>query len=143
MIALIRYEVSATLRAHGRVCAVELLAGDVTPATWRLLAAECESLSAHRSGTYVRRAVAETCERMARGGFAPAHQLTLAFHHDLNRLAHHLEVIRGRRFLLHRQHNTASIAPHASACVTNQSGSRGCTTINRSRSRPSRAAAGG
>lgn len=72
MIALIRYEVSATLRAHGRVCAVELLAGDVTPATWRLLAAECESLSAHRSGTYVRRAVAETCERMARGDVAGA-----------------------------------------------------------------------
>ena len=49
MIALITYEVTKALRAHGRVCAVELLASSPTSATWSLVAVECASLGSARA----------------------------------------------------------------------------------------------
>ena len=66
MIALIRHEVEKSLRAHGRVCAIELLAMAPTPATWRLVAAECESLGTAR-GTYRRTVLARACNLVALG----------------------------------------------------------------------------
>ena len=48
MIDLITYEVVRALRAHGRVCAVELLASSPTSATWSLVAVECASLGSAR-----------------------------------------------------------------------------------------------
>ena len=66
MIALVAYEVTKALRAHGRVCAVELLACNPTPATWRLLAAECASLGTAR-GTYRRTVLARACDLVALG----------------------------------------------------------------------------
>jgi len=41
VIGLIRHEVIKALRAHGRVCAIELLASSPTAATWSLIAVEC------------------------------------------------------------------------------------------------------
>ena len=67
MIALVAYEVAKALRAHGRVCAVELLTIAPTPATWRLLAVECASLGATRSGTYRRTTLVRACELVAMG----------------------------------------------------------------------------
>ena len=66
MIALVAYEVVRALRAHGRVCAVELLAAAPTPATWRLLAVECASLGTAR-GTYRRSTLARACDLVALG----------------------------------------------------------------------------
>ena len=66
MIDLITYEVVKALRAHGRVCAVELLAIAPTPATWRLLAVECASLGTAR-GTYRRTVLARACDLVALG----------------------------------------------------------------------------
>ena len=66
MIALVTYEVVKALRAHGRVCAVELLAAAPTPATWRLLAVECGSLGTAR-GTYRRTVLARACDLVALG----------------------------------------------------------------------------
>ena len=65
MIDLITYEVAKALRAHGRVCAIELLAAAPTPATWRLLAIECASLTAR--GTYRRSILVRACELVALG----------------------------------------------------------------------------
>lgn len=67
MIALITFEVSKALRAHGRVCAVELLTIAPTPATWRLLAVECGTMTATRSGTYRRTTLVRACELVAMG----------------------------------------------------------------------------
>jgi hypothetical protein len=66
MIDLITYEVTKALRAHGRVCAVELLAIAPTPATWRLLAVECASLGTAR-GHYRRATLVRACELVALG----------------------------------------------------------------------------
>lgn len=66
MIDLITYEVVKALRAHGRVCAVELLAAAPTPATWRLLAVECASLGTAR-GHYRRKTLVRACELVAMG----------------------------------------------------------------------------
>jgi hypothetical protein len=66
VIALITYEVVRALRAHGRVCAIELLAIAPTPATWRLLAVECESLGTAR-GHYRRAALVRACDLVALG----------------------------------------------------------------------------
>jgi hypothetical protein len=66
MIDLITYEVVRALRAHGRVCAIEMLAIAPTPATWRLLAVECESLGTAR-GHYRRAALVRVCNLVARG----------------------------------------------------------------------------
>ena len=66
MIALIRFEVIRALRAHGRVCAVELLAAAPTAATWSLVAAECASLGSAR-GHYRRSTLARVCELVALG----------------------------------------------------------------------------
>ena len=66
MIALVAYEVTKALRAHGRVCAVELLASSPTPATWRLVAVECESLGTAR-GHYRRTTLVRACELVAMG----------------------------------------------------------------------------
>ena len=68
MIALVTYEVVKALRAHGRVCAIELLT--VAPdrvATWRLLAVECGTMTATRSGTYRRTTLVRACELVAMG----------------------------------------------------------------------------
>ena len=67
MIALITHEVVKALRANGRVCAVELLTIAPTPATWRLIAAECEGFSATRSGTYRRAVLVRACNLVALG----------------------------------------------------------------------------
>ena len=74
MIALVTYEVVKALRAHGRVCAIELLTIAPTPATWRLLTVECASLgtacgtmTATRSGTYRRTTLVRACELVAMG----------------------------------------------------------------------------
>ena len=67
MIALVAYEVAKALRAHGRVCAVELLAAAPTPATWRLLAVECGTMTATRSGHYRRTTLVRACELVAMG----------------------------------------------------------------------------
>ena len=67
MIALVAYEVTKALRAHGRVCAVELLTIAPTPATWRLLAVECGAMTATRSGTYRRTTLVRACELVAMG----------------------------------------------------------------------------
>ena len=67
MIALVTYEVVKALRAHGRVCAVELLTIAPTPATWRLLAVECGTMTATRSGTYRRTTLVRACELVAMG----------------------------------------------------------------------------
>ena len=66
MIALIRHEVVKALRAHGRVCAVELLAAAPTAATWNLIAVECASLGTAR-GHYRRSTLARVCELVALG----------------------------------------------------------------------------
>lgn len=66
MIDLIRHEVVRALRAHGRVCAIELLTIAPTPATWRLLAVECASLGTAR-GTYRRTTLVRACDLVALG----------------------------------------------------------------------------
>jgi hypothetical protein len=66
VIDLIRHEVIKALRAHGRVCAIELLASLPTAATWRLLAVECESLGMARS-IYRRSVLARACDLVALG----------------------------------------------------------------------------
>ena len=65
MIALVAYEATKALRAHGRVCAIELLTIAPTPATWRLLAVECGSLTAR--GTYRRTTLVRACDLVAMG----------------------------------------------------------------------------
>jgi hypothetical protein len=66
VIALIRHEVLKALRAHGRVCAVELLASHPSAATWALVAAECESLGSAR-GHYRRSILSRACDLVALG----------------------------------------------------------------------------
>ena len=66
MIDLIRHEVIKALRAHGRVCAVELLAAAPTAATWSLIAVECASLGSAR-GHYRRSVLARACDLVALG----------------------------------------------------------------------------
>ena len=66
MIDLITYEVVRALRAHGRVCAVELLASSPTSATWSLVAVECASLGSAR-GHYRRSVLARACDLVALG----------------------------------------------------------------------------
>lgn len=66
MIGLIRHEVIKALRAHGRVCAIELLASSPTAATWSLVAVECASLGTAR-GHYRRSTLVRVCELVALG----------------------------------------------------------------------------
>ena len=66
MIGLIRHEVIKALRAHGRVCAIELLASSPTAATWSLVAVECASLGSAR-GHYRRSTLVRVCELVALG----------------------------------------------------------------------------
>ena len=66
MIALVAYEVTKALRAHGRVCAIELLASSPTSATWSLVAVECASLGSAR-GHYRRSVLARACDLVALG----------------------------------------------------------------------------
>ncbi len=66
MIGLIRHEVIKALRAHGRVCAVELLAAAPTAATWSLIAVECAGLGSAR-GHYRRSTLVRVCELVALG----------------------------------------------------------------------------
>jgi hypothetical protein len=66
MIDLIRHEVVRALRAHGRVCAIELLAAAPTAATWSLVGAECASLGSAR-GHYRRSTLARACDLVALG----------------------------------------------------------------------------
>lgn len=66
MIDLIRHEVVKALRAHGRVCALELLAANPSSATWILVAVECESLGTAR-GTYRCSVLARACNLVALG----------------------------------------------------------------------------
>ena len=66
MIALVTHEVVRALRLNGRVCAIELLAMAPTPATWRLVAGECEGLGTAR-GTYRRAVLVRACELVALG----------------------------------------------------------------------------
>ena len=66
MIALVTHEVVRALRVNGRVCAIELLTTAPTPATWRLIAVECESLGTAR-GTYRRTVLARACNLVALG----------------------------------------------------------------------------
>ena len=66
MIGLIRHEIIKALRAHGRVCAVELLAAAPTAATWSLIAVECASLGSAR-GHYRRSTLVRVCELVALG----------------------------------------------------------------------------
>jgi hypothetical protein len=66
VIALIRHEVVRALRAHGRVCAIELLAAVPTAATWSLVGAECASLGTAR-GHYRRSTLARACDLVALG----------------------------------------------------------------------------
>lgn len=66
MIDLIRHEVIKALRAHGRVCAIELLASSPTAATWSLVAAECAGLGPAR-GHYRRSTLARVCDLVALG----------------------------------------------------------------------------
>ena len=66
MIDLITYEVVKALRAHGRVCAIELLAANPSSATWSLVAVECASLGTAR-GTYRRTVLARACNLVALG----------------------------------------------------------------------------
>jgi hypothetical protein len=66
VIDLIRHEVAKALRAHGRVCAIELLAAAPTAATWSLVAVECESLGTAR-GIYRRSVLARACNLVALG----------------------------------------------------------------------------
>jgi hypothetical protein len=66
MIDLITYEVAKALRAHGRVCAIELLASSPTSATWSLVAVECASLGTAR-GHYRRATLVRVCELVALG----------------------------------------------------------------------------
>jgi hypothetical protein len=66
VIDLITYEVAKALRAHGRVCAIELLAAAPTAATWSLVAVECESLGTAR-GHYRRTTLVRACELVAMG----------------------------------------------------------------------------
>ena len=66
MIGLIRHEIITALRAHGRVCAVELLAAAPTAATWSLIAVECASLGSAR-GHYRRSTLVRVCELVALG----------------------------------------------------------------------------
>lgn len=66
MIALVTYEVVKALRAHGRVCAIELLAAAPTAATWSLVAVECASLGTAR-GHYRRKTLVRACDLVALG----------------------------------------------------------------------------
>jgi hypothetical protein len=66
VIALVTHEVVRALRVNGRVCAIELLTTAPTPATWRLVAAECESLGTAR-GIYRRAVLVRACELAAMG----------------------------------------------------------------------------
>jgi len=66
VIALVAYEVTKALRAHGRVCAIELLAAAPTAATWSLVGAECASLGSAR-GHYRRSTLARACDLVALG----------------------------------------------------------------------------
>lgn len=66
MIELLTYEVTKALRAHGRVCAVELLACTPSSATWSLLAVECASLGTAR-GHHRRTTLVRVCELVALG----------------------------------------------------------------------------
>ena len=66
MIDLIRHEVIRALRAHGRVCAIELLASSPTAATWSLVAVECAGLGPAR-GHYRRSTLARVCDLVALG----------------------------------------------------------------------------
>ena len=65
--AMVRHEVRVAMQAHGRVCAAEMLhADDVTPAVWRLIAEECDSLGSKR-GNYRAVTLRGACLLMARG----------------------------------------------------------------------------
>lgn len=66
MIDLITHEVLKALRAHGRVCAIELLASSPTSATWSLVAVECASLGTAR-GHYRRTTLVRACDLVALG----------------------------------------------------------------------------
>lgn len=66
MIDLIRHEVVRALRAHGRVCAIELLAANPSSATWSLVAVECASLGTAR-GHYRRTTLVRACDLVALG----------------------------------------------------------------------------
>ena len=67
MIDLITYEVVKALRAYGRVCAIELLTIAPTPATWRLLAVECGTMTATRSGHCRRKTLVRACNLVSLG----------------------------------------------------------------------------
>jgi hypothetical protein len=66
VIDLIRHEVVKALRAHGRVCAIELLAAAPTAATWSLVAVECAGLGPAR-GHYRRTTLVRACDLVAMG----------------------------------------------------------------------------
>ena len=66
MIDLIRHEVIKALRAHGRICAIELLASSPTAATWSLVGTECANLGSAR-GHYRRSTLARACDLVALG----------------------------------------------------------------------------
>ena len=67
MIALITYEVTKALRAHGRVCAIELLTSNPSSVTWSRVSAECAGLGATRAGTYRRATLIRACDLVALG----------------------------------------------------------------------------
>ena len=67
MIDLITYEVVRALRAHGRVCAIELLAAAPTAATWSLVADEVRAGLGTARGTYRRTVLARACNLVALG----------------------------------------------------------------------------
>lgn len=66
-VALVRYEVVASLAAYGRVCAAHIARSANTRDAWEMLLAECELLGTRRSGAYGRDELARACAKMARG----------------------------------------------------------------------------
>ena len=66
-VALVRYEVVASLAAYGRVCAAHIARSANTRDAWEMLVAECTGLGPSRSGTYDRDVLSLACAKMARG----------------------------------------------------------------------------
>lgn len=75
-VALIRHDLAATLRRHGRVVAAALVATAATRAEWDLLGEECQSLGSRRG---IGRATMErACELMAEGRTVDAQEVLAA-----------------------------------------------------------------
>ncbi|MFA9271214.1 MAG: hypothetical protein ACEQSX_10730 [Baekduiaceae bacterium] len=66
-IALVRHEVTTTLRAHRRYLAADLATTADTPEAWALLEREVDGLTGWPSGSVCRAVLSRVCVHMGRG----------------------------------------------------------------------------